>query len=216
MINFRMLSKKDMLMLRTPLIVFFIACAVAGVFYYVLGVFSLRATRALNDAQTQLEQISTSVEQIAQEEQTITRYIGRYSQIEADGVVSKEDRLQLLEDMTDIRSRYLLYPIDIDLSEQTVTRLEGDIYALNPVGPVDLQSTRVSFKLPLLHEEDFTNFTRGLQEHDGLLLPQHCTIERSNLFDMQFDVLGDNLHADCTFLWYTFNIDVQEVIPDEY
>lgn len=216
MINLRKLDKKDILMLRKPLIVFLVICAIATAFYFVLEGFLQRATGALNNAQAQFEQVSTSVQQIAQEEQTIIRYIDRYNQIETDGVVSKEDRLHLLESMTDIRSRYLLYPIDIDLSEQTVTRIEGDPYALNPVGPVDLQSTRVSFLLPLLHEQDFTNFTSSLLVGNGLLLPQHCMVALNNLNNTQFTNIAENLRAVCTFLWYSFNVDVQEVTPDEY
>lgn len=213
MINFRKMEKSDMLMLRKPIIVFLITCAIVTAFYFVLEGFLQKAAVALSNAQAQYEQVSTSVQQIAQEEQTIIRYIDRYSQIEANGVVSKEDRLHLLESMTDIRSRFLLYPIEVDLSEQTITRLEGDPYALNPVGPVDLLSTQVSFVLPLLHEKDLTNFATKLLEDNGLLLPQHCLL---NLINTEFKALDENLQADCTFLWYTFDVDAKEEIPIEY
>lgn len=214
--KFTILSKSDVLLLRKPMFAFISSCIVVTVFYFVLEESLRRIANALNVAQAQFEQIDTSVQQIAQEQQTVTRYIGRYSQIQADGGVSNEDRLNLLEDMSDIRTRYYLFPIDIDLSEQTVTRLEGDAYALNPVGPVDLQSTRVSFRLPLLHEQDLINFTTNLLLDNGLIIPQHCAIEVANILTTEFFSLSEKMYADCTFLWYTFNIDAQEVVPDEY
>lgn len=213
MIDIRAIAKSDLLLLRWPALVLLVSGVLAGILYFALGLLSQWSAGGLAEARAEFDQVSSAMQQIAQEEQTVIRYIDRFSQMEADGVMSAEDRLDLIETIAALRDQYLLYPIEIDLSEQTVSRLQDDPYALIPVGPVDLLSTQISLSLPLLHEQDLISLTANLLDHKGLLVPQSCTL-RVN--DVDFSSLSEHLQAQCRILWYSFNIDPQEVPADAY
>ncbi|MDP1932726.1 MAG: hypothetical protein Q8L60_14840, partial [Gammaproteobacteria bacterium] len=142
------LEKKDLLLLRVPVLCFAISAGLGVALYFAAQYLTEQASRDLFIAQTNLDQTSTSVLQIAQEEETIIRYIGRYRDIEADGGVAEEDRLRLLEVIAEIRQANLLYPIAVELSEQSSQRLEYDPAELNPADPVDLQMTEITLTLP--------------------------------------------------------------------
>jgi hypothetical protein len=170
---------------------------------------------AQTNAQGIFDSTSTSVQQIAQEEETIVRYIGRYQQLESEGVMSAEDRLVLLENIGNLREQLHLYTMGVDMSEQVSTRLEYDPYDPNPGLPVDLHSFSIRLSLPLLHEEDLTRLIDGMLAESGLVLPRNCqmSIDAGNSPD--FSVLGEHLAARCILQRYTFDLN-PEVIVDAF
>ncbi len=206
------LSASDQMMLRKPLLYFAISIIVSAALWFGVDTLRQRSQDAVTFAQGMFDQTSTSVTQIAQEEETIIRYIGRYREIVENGVIGATDRLLLLEQMGELRDRLTLYPLNIGMSEQMATRLEYDPYDPVPGEPVDLLSTEVTLSLPLLHEEDLTRLFAFLVTGTELLLPRECTMSADGGLDPDFRTLGEHLTASCSLLWYTFDLEPEVII----
>ncbi len=205
----------DMQLLHKPAIVFTISVLFSGLLWYGTGYVRQQALASATQAQGVYEQTSTSVTQIAQEEETIIRYIGRYREMLADGVVGDPDRLVLLEDVGRLRENLKLYSLAVGMSEQVATRLEYDPYDPVPGEPVDLLSTALTIGLSLLHEEDLTRLVSHLLDSGNLLLPKSCEMSADGGVSPDFSRVGEHLSASCTLLWYTFDL-TPEVIVDGY
>lgn len=205
-------EKEDRMLLRLPGIVFLISVILAGVLYFGAGSLNRRASFELSQAQAQLAQAETSVREIADEEETIIRYIDRYREIEEEGAVSDEDRLAFIEKIGVFRARYNLYPIDVDIGEQSRLGLNYDPLDLNPGEPVNINFSRISLSYPLVHEEDLTRLLDSVLDESGLVLPSTCDLKAEDPEGLNFTQLGFNLAATCTLLWFTFDLTPPEVV----
>jgi len=208
-------SAGDMQLLRKPAIIFALSAMFSVLLWYGTAYVREQALAAVTVAQGIYEQTSTSVTQIAQEEETIIRYIGRYREMMTEGVVGDPDRLVLLEEVGTLRERLKLYSLAVSMSEQVATRLEYDPYDSVPGEPVDLLSTALTIGLPLLDEEDLTRLVSHLMDSGDLLLPKSCEMRADGGINPDFRSLGEHLSASCTMLWYTFDL-IPEVVADVY
>lgn len=208
-------SVADMELLRKPAMVFAASALFSVSLWYGTEFVRQQALASATLAQGVFEQTSTSVTQIAQEEETIIRYIGRYREMLAEGVVGDPDRLVLLEEVGRLRESLKLYSLAVTMSEQTTTRLEYDPYDPVPGEPVDLLSTALTIGLPLLHEEDLTRLVTHLLDSGDLLLPKNCEMRADGGVEPDFRRVGEHLSASCTLLWYTFDL-TPEVVVDGY
>lgn len=205
-------EKKDLKLLRVPVAIFVISVLVACVLYFGSDTLNQDAGFDLSQAQAQYEDASTSVQTTASEEATIIRYIDRYKAIEARGFVSKEDRLAALDKIADLRSRYSLYPILVDIGEQGSLPLEYDPSTSNPGDPVNVNFSEISLVYSLVHEEDLTRMMEAFTTEFGLVIPQQCDITKSQSPELDFTQLGFNLQAKCSLYWFTFDLDPPEVV----
>ena len=208
-------SAVDMQLLRKPAIIFALSAMLSVLLWYGTAYVREQALAAVTLAQGIYEQTSTSVTQIAQEEETIIRYIGRYREMMTEGVVGDPDRLVLLEEVGTLRERLKLYSLAVSMSEQVATRLEYDPYDPVPGEPVDLLSTALIIDLPLLHEEDLTRLVSHLMDSGDLLLAKSCEMSADGGINPDFRSLGEHLSASCMMLWYTFDL-TPEVVVDVY
>ena len=163
--------------------------------------------RNLQIARGNLQLARTNIDQIEDEEATIIEYIGRYQELETDGVVNPEDRLQLIERITEIREDNDLFPISVNIGEQLSMELLYDQSEQDPGGPVNINSTTLELSLPLLHENDLTRLLDGLLNTPGLYMPQECIISLSNPNATNFIVLAQHQRANCVVSWFTFNVN---------
>tara|TARA_R110002167_G_scaffold30424_6_gene100595 strand:+ start:28283 stop:28930 length:648 start_codon:yes stop_codon:yes gene_type:complete len=205
------LEKEDLLLLRVPLVVFAASVLIASVLYFGSDTFNQSANFALSQAQSQYQQAESSVREIAEEEETIIRYIDRYRDIEEEGAVSNEDRLAFIEKVGEFRARYDLYPIQMDIGEQGKLALQYDPFDLNPGAPVDVKFSEILLSYSLVHEEDLTRLLNAIIDESGLILPNSCDIKADNLTEIDFTQLGFNLGANCTLFWFTFDLAPTEV-----
>ena len=211
--NFQLpFEKEDRLLLRMSGIVFLTSVILASILYFGADSLNQRASFDLSQAQAQLAQAETSVREIADEEETIIRYIDRYREIEQEGAVGDEDRLALIEKIGVFRARYNLYPIDLDIGEQSQLALNYDPLDLNPGEPVNVNFSEISLSYSLVHEEDLTRLLDAVLDESGLVLPSTCELKAENPNDLSFTQLGFNLAANCTLLWFTFDLTPPEVV----
>lgn len=207
-------EKQDLALLRVALIVFATSMFFAFTIYIGVNFLDQRTNSDLSQAQARNLQAETSVREIADEEETIVRYIDRYRDIELEGAVDDEDRLAVIEKINELRARYNLYPIQVDIGEQRSLSLNYDPLDLNPGEPVDLKFSQISLLYSLVHEEDLTRLIDALIDESGLILPSNCELTVDNISALDFSKVDAHLTAKCSVLLFTFDLEPPEVIYD--
>ncbi|MAM71069.1 MAG: hypothetical protein CMP91_08015 [Gammaproteobacteria bacterium] len=200
-------TKQDILGLKWKILLAVLCLMLAGGIYYYADIMNTQMARNLQIARGNLQLARTNIDQIEDEEATIIEYIGRYQELETDGVVNPEDRLQLIERITEIREDNDLFPISVNIGEQLSMELLYDQSEQDPGGPVNINSTTLELSLPLLHENDLTRLLDGLLNTPGLYMPQECIISLSNPNATNFIVLAQHQRANCVVSWFTFNVN---------
>ncbi len=175
--------------------------------YYVADYLNTDMTRAVRAARANLQNARTSVDQIELEEATIIEYIERYQELDAEGIVSPEDRLILLERITEIRDNNDLFPISLNIGEQSSLALLYDPAEPSPGGAIMLNATQLEIRLPLLHEGDLANLLDELLNSPGLFLTQECEMSLTNPSITNYIMLGQHQNATCDLLWFTFDVN---------
>ncbi|MAY03560.1 MAG: hypothetical protein CMQ38_11375 [Gammaproteobacteria bacterium] len=200
-------TKQDILGLKWKILLAVLCLMLAVSIYYYADIMNTQMARNLQIARGNLQLARTNIDQIEDEEATIIEYIGRYQELETDGVVNPEDRLQLIERITEIREDNDLFPISVNIGEQLSMELLYDQSEQDPGGPVNINSTTLELSLPLLHENDLTRLLDGLLNTPGLYMPQECIISLSNPNATNFIVLAQHQRANCVVSWFTFNVN---------
>lgn len=204
---FSLLKKEDYLMIKWQIVFAVIATLVAIGIYFGIDYFDTRSLRNLRIAQSDFDNARSRVELIEEEEATIIEYIGRYQMLNADGVVQEEDRLQMLERVADIRAENNLFPVSLNISEQTSLRLNYPQGLREPGEPIALRSSIIGLDLPLLHEVDLLRLLDGILDSPGLFQTRSCSISQTNTDLTTFLILSQHFEANCEILWYTFDLD---------
>lgn len=199
-------KSEDYLRLKWHL-VFLVFCIalVVGVF---IGVnkYESDANRELNIVRADMNSAQTVVDQIEQEEATITEYIGRYQDIKNNGLVAAKDRIQLLETVAQIRARYNLFPIQMETLGLPPFTLPYDTSVYQSGEPVYLETSPLEISLPLLHEDDLVNFLNSLLGGNELIVPVSCNMSSPNRDSREYLRLGQHISTSCTLLWYSFTV----------
>ncbi len=206
-------SKDDVVLLRKPVMVALACVSFSVILYLLVGYLNTAASNANQLAQSQYDQVQTSIQQIAQEEATIIEYIDRYRQMVDDTLFEVEDRLALLERVQTIRSALRLFPIDVEIAQQSSHPLSYAPEEVSPGEPVNLLLSHVRMSLPLLHEEDLTGLLNELLAGRGHFIPYLCML-RSTVSQQGYVAVADNLAAECRFYWLTFQVNptVAEIV----
>jgi len=182
-----------------------VCLALVGVIYYGVSTLDATATRELNVARGDLSNAQASLEQIQQEEVAISSYIAPYLAL-ADGAASGTDRLEMQETFAQIRSRFSLFPINLDIQQESSYTLPYAPEIARPGGPVNLLISKIDTAVPLLHENDLANYLEAVVAAPSLVFPTNCTLTASTRDRQAFLRLGQHLQASCSFLWYSFQV----------
>jgi hypothetical protein len=209
------LSKTDLMLLRNSSISFLVLTTLAIFIYVSASSLQQSAAQNLNAARANFDQVSTSVTQIAQEEETIIRYIDRYIQIEEDGIVSAQDRLLLLERVTNIRESLQLYALGMSLGEQVSYVVPYPPEDPLPGDPVTINQTVINMELGLLHEGDLLRLLDELLSLPALLQPAECIVELDSSATDGLTQLRENLSARCRVNWFSFELTPPASVAQE-
>jgi hypothetical protein len=155
-------------------------------------------TRANFDA------IIQEVTQIEESEQIIVENIDRYNHLVDDGLLAEEDRVSLLEDIRRIRNRFQLFPIDVEIREQSTRMLEYAEETEYPDERISVRSSVVMLRIPLLHEEDLTRFLGAFLNTRRLMVTTSCAVTASPSDEIEVFEIAERQIANCEFIWYTF------------
>lgn len=199
------LKQEDYLSLVWHFLLLSVCVALVGGFFYGVNTLDTAASRELNVARGDLSNAQASLDQIEQEETTITAYIEPYLAI-AEGAVARTDRLDMQETFAQIRSRYSLFPVQLAIAEESSYLLPYAPEIAQPGGPVQLLINKISTNLPLLHENDLSNYLTALVDEPSLVVPTQCKLTANTRDRRAFLRLGQHLHSDCSFIWYRFQV----------
>ena len=112
------------------------------------------------------------------------------------GLLQGERRLELVELVNQLRSRYQLYALDYDIAPQRPLPLTNGL----SFAAVDVLGSRVKLKLRALHEGDALAFVSALaQTPQGFYPVDACTLRR---LDATSD-LQPHVEAECSLEWIT-------------
>ena len=191
--------------------------AILGSILICVGIFALartfdtRATAALKTARTAFDEAKQKVDKISEEEATIKANIGKFAEIRDARLVGKTDRLQINEYFSELRAEHNLSPISFSVGKEAQLSL---VYGAfdgkkpdKPGRPISLNVSPVTFKLPLLHEQDLAKLLNGLLGKPEFLQTQMCKINNLGKTGVNSLRLGQNLDAECSLAWYSFQID---------
>jgi hypothetical protein len=112
------------------------------------------------------------------------------------GLLQAERRLELVELVNQLRSRYQLFALDYDISPQQPLALTNGL----SFTAVDVLGSRVTLRLRALHEGDALGFVSALaQTPQGFYPVDSCTLRR---LDATAD-LQPHVEAECSLEWIT-------------
>jgi|GEM_PF-680417 len=196
---------QDMLLLQWPILLLVIAFLASAVWCGGAYLFKENTHRALQTARTNRVRMTASVRQIEDEEKTVRSFIDRYRQLATEGVISDEDRLELVEAVNSIRARHALYPVQLDIEQQAMLPLGQNVGQGNPGNSISYRVSRIRLTMPLLHEEDLSHLLEGLRDiKRGIFIAEECSIKRTGEnSEIARLALHENLTASCKILWLT-------------
>jgi len=196
--------RDDVLWLRWPIAYTALSTLVAVALWW--GAASLRneTQRREFNAINQLDLLAGQVREIEEAERVIVNNIGVFNRMEARGIMAGENRVALLDTIGDIRARYDLYPIAVDISEQNLMVLDYPQDVDFPDEQISLGSSRVTIQLPLLHEGDLTRLLDDLLASGPLMVVDYCSINQALQSQESYLTLVPHQLAECGLTLYTF------------
>ncbi|MBL4582171.1 MAG: hypothetical protein JKY29_10160 [Gammaproteobacteria bacterium] len=148
--------------------------------------------------------IFQEVTQIEESEQIIVENIDRFNLLAENRLLGEEDRVSLLEDVRRIRDNFRLFPIDVEIREQTSHMLDYEEGVEFPEEFISVRSSTVLVRLPMLHEEDLSRFLNAFLNAGRLMVTTSCSIASSSVDPADALELVVHQVASCNFIWYTF------------
>ena len=180
--------------------------ALVGAAFFLAGELKMEASRQLTIASSERNNAQAALDQIEQEEAAITENIEAYRRLAAGQIVGPADRLEMQEHFAQIRSRFSLFPIRLEIDQESSYTLPYDPGIAQPGGPVNLMINKLDTALPLLHENDLANYLDALLATPALLVPIRCSITTNTRDNSAYLRLGQHQQSTCSFQWYNFNV----------
>ena len=196
--------KNDIIWLRWPVSLLGVVVAASLGLFASASMFRNEMQRDEFNALSDFDMISGQVAEIEQAESIITDNFGRYETMLANGVMREEDRVQLLEDITSIRQRHMLFPINVEIGEESRLFIPYPEEVDFPDEQITLRESQVRVSYALLHEEDLTRFLAEFLDGERLMVPTRCSMAAAlESEEMALEIVQHQL-ANCEFNWYTF------------
>lgn len=208
-------TRADLAWLKWWLVLLGLCLAIAIGGYWSALYYRTEMSRLELGTRSNFDVIIQEVTQIEESERIIVENIDRYNELVRYQIMGTEDRVSLLEDISRIRNRFLLYPIDVEVSERSQRVLEYGEEIEIPEEQIVMHSSFVRLRIPLLHEEDLTRFLNAFLNAGRLMVTTSCAINSSETSASISLELIERQIADCEFIWYTFSQEMPS-LGEEY
>lgn len=181
--------------LKSSALIFLVVALITGT-----GVWwSASMLKQAEAARTQQHQASEAAKQKLlrsnTEKQLIEQYQDAYRALIARGFVGTENRLAWLEAVQQANRDARLYGLDYSLEPRSMVQQPGL--------SVTLGQTVMRIRMPMLVEDDLSNFLSALQQRStGVFRVRSCQIARSSDSAPQ-PINKPELEAECELLWFT-------------
>lgn len=196
--------REDLVWLKWWLILLAIALSIAIGGYWTSLYYRGEMRQLEFGTRSNFDVILQEVTQIEESERIIVDNIDRFNSLAANDLLEEEDRVSLLEDVRRIRDRFRLFPIDVEIREQTSRMLDYGEGIEFPEEFISIRSSVVMVRLPLLHEEDLTRFLNSFLNVGRLMVATSCTINAASVDPLEALEVIVHQVANCEFIWYTF------------
>lgn len=158
-------------------------------------------------AQAQRDQAVSRADTAAEEKSQLQSFQPRYFELQREGFVGDEQRLAWIEQLQAIRAKRRMAAFEYTFSPRTELALDPALEA----GEVKLHASRLTLKLPLMHELDLFHLLSDLRQ-SVLFIPYGCSMERN---DANLDLQSPRVTAECELYLPTVSVPGQERNPEE-
>jgi hypothetical protein len=195
------LTSKDISAIRLPALALVIAIAVS------VGLVQLSSAK-LQQAESQqrsqsvaLQQARSRYHQSGEERETILRYLATYQQLEQQGLIGSEQRIEWLEGLRAANTEAGLFGVEYQIAARTsFPYLSKEHPAAQQVHHSPMRVT-----LGLLHEGDLMRFFRALSaQRAGTFALTSCAVDRGGRTGTP-QPRQANLTAQCELSWLTID-----------
>ncbi len=163
-------------------------CLVASDFYL------SEAKDAREAAKLQRNQAQQRLATVAEEEREIRENLVYYRRMVDRGMVSPENRLDLIDSIAKIKKERRLFEIRYNIEPQKPLDYAG----IRPAGPVDFVASRMKLEMMLLHEQDLLNFLDDLDAAGkALVAVRNCTVARLDRGAVTVTTVVPRLRSEC-------------------
>jgi len=190
-------TREGWVVLRTSWLLVAAALVAGGLIAYGGHWYAEKERRDASNATVHLKDARTRLEAARRERDSLAEAGDMFRSLVDRGLLESEERLELVELMNTLRTRYQLYSLDYAMDPQRPLPLAG-----GRVFPsIDVLATHVQVRARALHEGDLMNFIDQIsRSRQGFYPMNRCTLRRTTApaFDLQAHV-----EADCSLEWIT-------------
>ncbi|MEK6210716.1 MAG: hypothetical protein AABM64_10195 [Pseudomonadota bacterium] len=150
---------------------------------------------------TALQDARSRYQRSGEERETILRYLPAYRQLEKQGFVGTEQRINWLEGLRAANGQAGLFGVTYQLDAQKPSPLVGQD---NPMSR-HLYHSQMKLSFGLVHEGDLMRFFRALEaQQTGMFMLTDCALDRAGSIDAPAPRQA-NLTAQCDLSWLTID-----------
>ncbi len=195
------LTAKDLAAMKLPLLV--LAISIAASVALVRFSSSKREGAELQHRLqiTALQDARSRYQRSGEERETILRYLPAYQQLEKEGFVGTEQRINWLESLRAANGQAGLFGVSYQLDAKKPFPPIGQY---NPMSQ-RVQHSQMKLTFGLVHEGDLMRFLRALEaQQTGIFILNGCQLDRGGRGDAPAPRQA-NLNAQCELSWLTID-----------
>ena len=167
---------------------------VGATHYYVSG---LAAEN--HQFQTALNQIRDRYVAAIQERQLIERYWPQYRQLQANGFVGDENRLNWVDLLRTMAAKHRVLGLSYEVLPRAVAAPDQNVNT----GEFQLQGSEMVLRLDLLHEGNLLALLQDISiQNAGIFNLKSCSIDRVQP-EITISSSTSNISAQCKLIWHT-------------
>jgi hypothetical protein len=187
--------------LRNPLIALLLVVIAGTMAVYHSDRMKKAAAQQLAQQQSQLKDARTRLQRSGDEKDIIVRYVDSFRQLQSDGFVGEEQRINWLDGLRLANQQADLFGVDYQIGMQGPYPYAAEV---DP-GQIQLNQSVMRLQFRLLHEGDLMRFLSALgRQGGGIFSVDQCILRRA-------DTRGviryqPNATADCELSWITAKV----------
>ena len=190
-------SRNGLLALRVPIAMLVISIAASAGIVFGSRWYNEREKREAADSGRRLQEARARLDSARRERDNLVQSSETFRLLVERGLLQGEHRLDLVELVNALRSRYQLAALDYEVAPQRALQLAG----MRAFDSVDVLASRVKLRARALHEGDMLGFLDELSRTpQGFYPVDRCNIRR---VEAPADTLQPRIEAECTLEWIT-------------
>jgi hypothetical protein len=197
------MTGKDLTRLKFPALIFLATATVSVVLISLSSGYHDRVELELRAQENALREARNRYQRSGDEREIILRYLPVYQELQQQGFVGAERRINWLEGLRVANAEAGLFGVDYQLRPQEPFPLADKN---NPIAP-RVQHSQMNVSMGLVHEGDLMRFLHALAaQQAGLFALTGCTVERNGQSSAPAPRQA-NLTAQCKLSWVTVTAD---------